>query len=218
MVGGSFLDRLSDEDRDRIAQIAVRRRYRKDDTVFHAGDSGDSLHLITKGRVAVRVVTPAGDVATLAILGPEESFGELAVVRPEAVRSASVVALEPLETLSIRRADVERLRATSPAIDRFLVEVLAEQVMRVTELLIDAHFVSAEKRVVRRLAAVANRYADADGLVCVPLTQEELAGLAGSTRPTANRVLRSLASAGIVELHRSRIAVIDRAALERRAR
>jgi CRP-like cAMP-binding protein len=218
MPAGSLLDRLSDEDRRSVTQIAVRRRYRKDDSVFHAGDVGDTLHLITKGRVAIQVVTPAGDVATLAILGSGETFGELALVREDATRSATVVALEALETLTIRRVDVERLRATSPAMERFLVEVLAAQVIRLTELLIEAHFVSAEKRVVRRLAAVANRYIGEDGAVCVPLTQEELAGLAGSTRPTANRVLRGLAADGIVRLSRSRIEVLELAALERRAR
>lgn len=42
--------------------------------------------------------------------------------------------------------------------------------------------------------------------------------MAGTTRPTANRVLQNLAAGGVIELHRSRIAVIDRALLARRAR
>src|SRR5262245_18447084 len=138
MQGRSLLDRLSDEDRHAVTAIAVRRRYPENGTVFHVGDPGDTLHLIVKGRVAVRTVTPRGDVATLALLGPGDSFGELAVVLPDAARSASVVALEPLETLTLHRGEVDAMRRRSPAMDRFLVELLARQVLRLTDQIVEA--------------------------------------------------------------------------------
>ena len=47
----------------------------------------------------------------------------------------------------------------------------------------------------------------------VPITQQDLAALAGTTRPTANRALQPLLDAGVVELGRGRIVVTDRAAL-----
>ena len=69
---------LSDADRRAVAARMVRRSFRKGETLFHEGDPGDSLHLIEKGRVAIRPSTPLGEVVTLAILGPGESFGEQA--------------------------------------------------------------------------------------------------------------------------------------------
>ena len=200
-------------------QSAVRRRYRKGDSVFHAGDQGDSIHLIVKGRVAIQVVTTAGDTATLNLLGAGESFGELALVS-DGIRSATVVAIEPLETLTLSHRDVDHLRDANPAVQRFLIDVLADQVARLSRRVMEAHFVSAEQRVVRRLADTTRLFADSGDAVAatVPLTQEQLAGLAGTTRPTANRVLQELAAHGIVAIGRGRIDILDHIALDRRAR
>ena len=200
-------------------QAAVRRRYRKGDSVFHAGDQGDSLHLIVKGRVAIQVVTTNGDTATLNLLGPGETFGELALVSG-GIRSATVMAIEPLETLTLSRTDVNVLRDANPAVQRFLIEVLASQVARLSGRVMEAHFVSAEQRVVRRLADATRLFADDpdETTPTVPLTQEQLAGMAGTTRPTANRVLQELAGLGIITVGRGRIDVVDQALLDRRAR
>ncbi|MCU1392013.1 MAG: Crp/Fnr family transcriptional regulator [Ilumatobacteraceae bacterium] len=218
MDDASLLDRLSEADRRAVIQTAVRRRYRKGDTVFHAGDQGDSMHLIAKGRVAIQVVTLTGDTATLNVLRVGETFGELALLSG-ALRSASVVALEPLETLALSSRDVNDLREANPAVQRFLIEVLADQVARLTRLVMEAHFVSAEQRVVRRLADATRLFADApdERSRTVPLTQEQLAGMAGTTRPTANRVLQDLVGLGIVAIGRGRVEILDQHALDLRA-
>ncbi|HST42427.1 MAG TPA: helix-turn-helix domain-containing protein, partial [Conexibacter sp.] len=59
---------------------------------------------------------------------------------------------------------------------------------------------------------------DAAGGASVPLTQEELASLAGTSRATVNKVLREEQEHGALELRRGRTTVLDAAALERRAR
>jgi CRP-like cAMP-binding protein len=59
-----------------------RRRFDKGEVIFHEGDPGDTMHLLAKGHVAVRVTTPLGDVATLLILKPGDFFGEVALVSP----------------------------------------------------------------------------------------------------------------------------------------
>jgi CRP-like cAMP-binding protein len=80
-------------------------------------------------------------------------------------------------------------------------------------------YAPAERRVIRRLHDLVQRYPTApDGTVSIPLTQEDLASLAGTTRPTTNRVLQELAAVGIVSLGRGRTDVIDPAGLARKAR
>src|SRR4051812_5777117 len=93
-VADSLLDRLAPDDRTRLLAAARRRRFRKGDTLFHEGDPGDALHLVEKGHVAIQTTTLLGDVATLNVLGPGDVFGEQALIAPEAVRTASAVALE----------------------------------------------------------------------------------------------------------------------------
>lgn len=212
-MGRSLLDDLDGLDRRDLVTAARRRRFSRNEVLFHDGDPGDSLHLVTKGYIAIRSTTRLGDVVTLAVLGPGQTFGELALLTPEAERSASAVALEAAETLSWRRAQVDELRRSAPDVDRFLIEVLAEQVQRLSGLLVEALHSPVEARVLRRLAALVELYdPDADE-VTVPVTQEDLASLAGTTRPTANRVLKEAETNGLIRLARGRITAVDREAL-----
>jgi CRP-like cAMP-binding protein len=213
-----ILGSLSEEDRRRVLAAARRRRFARKEVVFHEGDAGASLHLIVKGRLGVRVTTPLGDTATLVVLGPGDFFGELALLSAEETRTATVVALEPAETLTVHRDQFEELRRDHPAVERLLNETLATQVRRLTAHLLEALYVPADKRVLRHLLGLVALYGDGKPGTVVPLTQDDLAEMAGTTRPTVNRLLRSFEETGAVDLRRGEIEVIDPDALARKAR
>ncbi len=197
----------------RVLSIARRRTFARGEVVFHEHDPADSLHLIARGRVAVRITTPLGDTALLALRGPGEAFGELALVSgPEALRSATVEALEPVETHAVYRREFDALRREHPQVGEVLVALLADAVRRTNGLLLDAYYAPADTRVLRRLAELAAAAPAGD----VRLTQEDLASLAGTSRATVNRVLRAAQRRGTVELARSRVRVADPAALLQR--
>lgn len=199
-----------------------RRHFSAGEVVFHAGDPADCVHFVRGGRFAVRITTEFGDVATLNVVGPGDAFGELALLTPDAQRSATVASLERGETLSVHEIDFRRLRRARPETDALLTQLLAARVRRLSEQLVDALYLPAETRVRRRLLDVAAAYGGdgaggADG-ARVPLTQEELASLAGTSRATVNKVLREEQEHGTLELARGRTTLLDTAALERRAR
>jgi CRP-like cAMP-binding protein len=209
---------LDEEDVRRLLTIARRRTFHRNEVVFHRGDPGDTLHLIGKGRFAVRFTTQLGDTATLAVLAPGEAFGELALFSADAKRSATVVALEPAETYSIGAGDVQRLRREHPGVNEILIGLLAERVRQLNERLVEALFVPAETRVLRRVSDLTKMYGDGGARVVIPLTQEDIAGLAGTSRATVNRVLRDEERRGTVELGRGKTVVVDPGDLSRRAR
>jgi CRP-like cAMP-binding protein len=215
-----LLRSLSEEDRRQILSAARRRRFARREVLFHEGDPGDTLHLIDKGRVAVRITTPLGDIATIGVLGRGDVVGEMAVLEEGGRRGATVLALEATETLSVDRRQFLDMRRRFPAIDLFVVDVLVAHVRRVNVQLMEALFMPVERRVVRRLLALTEIYGHADdpGAVDVCLTQDDLASLAGTSRATVNRVLRQAEEAGAVSLSRGRIRVIDRVLLSKRAR
>lgn len=202
-----------------MLSTARRRRYGRREILFHEGDPGDTLHLIDSGRVAVRITTPLGDVATLAVLGPGDVMGELALVGGGGRRSATAMALEKTETLALHRDEFEELRGKHPSVQALLVAALAAQVDRLSGLLVEALYVPADKRVTRRLVDLSEVYAEgsSDG-VEIAVTQEDLASLAGTSRATANRVVGELEQAGALAVSRGRITVVDPAVLARRAR
>jgi CRP/FNR family transcriptional regulator, cyclic AMP receptor protein len=201
-----------------LLSIARRRTFGRNEVVFHRGDPADSLHLIVSGRFAVRVVTPLGDTALIAVHGPGDAFGELALVTDGAVRSATVTALEPAETRSVYRDDFARLQRRYPTVNEVLVRLLAEQVRRSNERILEAHYVDADRRVLRRLAELSRIYGDGTPGTEIPLTQEDLAEMSGTSRATVNRVLREEERRDSVELRRGRTIVLDPEALARRGR
>jgi CRP-like cAMP-binding protein len=208
---------LPPDERRTLAAGLRRRAYRRDEVIFHQGDPADTLHLIAAGHAGVRVTLAGGEFVVVAILGPGDAFGELALVGEPRPRSATLVALERCETLSLGRDEFERLRSAYPGVDRFLVDLLARRVDRLNNRLLEALFVPAERRVLRRLLELCELYpADGQGIV-IPVTQETLASLAGTTRPTANQVLRRMVAGGMLTVSRSQIVVLDRAGLHQRA-
>ena len=211
----ALLEGVPEEDVRRVLSISRRRKFTRGEVVFHQEDPADTLHLIDKGRFVARVGTSLGDTASLAVLGPGEMFGELALLGgDDPRRSATVAALEAGETRSVHRLDFDRLRREYPETAEVLVAILAGQVRRLSSHLLDALYLPAEKRVRRRLLEVAALYDDD----VVPLTQEDLAGLAGTSRATVNRVLREEEERGAVSLGRGRTRVLDVEGLARRGR
>ena len=202
-----------------LLQIARRRRFARNEVVFHRDDPGDSLHLIQKGRFSVQVMTPLGDVATIAVRGPGESFGEMALIAEEPRRSATVTALEDAETFAVYRAEFEQLRRRRPDVDRFLFRFVVGEVRNLTERLLEALYLPVDKRVLRRLVDLAALYrGQDDDDVVIALTQEAIAELAGATRSTVNQILRDEERRGTIKLERGKTRILDLDQLTRRAR
>lgn len=205
---------LSDVERREVLMSARRRRYRAGDTIFHEGDPGDSFHLITKGRVLIRSSAPSGEVVSLAVLSPGEGFGEQILLNDDALRTASAQALGPVETLSLNHHVFAELCARYPKVQWVLMRQLAAQVRRLSRQVVEILYLPAETRVLRQLLLLDRVHS---GQI-VHITQEEIASLAGTTRPTVNRVMRAAATAGALGLARAQFRVLDRAVLERLAR
>jgi CRP/FNR family cyclic AMP-dependent transcriptional regulator len=215
-VQWKLLAEVPEEDVRTLLSIARRRSFRRGEVVFHQLDPADSLHLISRGRVAIRRTTQLGEDALLAIRGPGDLFGELALVT-DGSRSATVLAIEELETLAVFRTDFDELRRKHPRVDRVLVVLLAQEVRRMDELLSEAYYVSADRRVLRRLLEVSEAYGGATPGTEVPLTQEQLAALAGTSRATVNAVLSAERRRNTIELARGRTILRDPSKLARRA-
>ena len=208
---------LPAEDVGQLLSIARRRTFEKGEIVFHREDPAESLHLVVRGRFGVRVTTPVGDTVLLDVVGPGASFGEIALLLPDSRRSATVSALEDGETRSVFREDFARLQREHPGVKDVLLRLLADELRRASDRLVEAHYVDAETRVRRRLVELASLYGG-EGDAAIPLTQEDLAAMAGTSRATVNRVLRNEQREDAVALRRGLVTVLDADALRRRCR
>jgi CRP/FNR family transcriptional regulator, cyclic AMP receptor protein len=217
MLDTRLFENLPEPELRRLVATARRRVFRRNEVVFHGGDPADTLHLIARGRFASKVTTQFGDMVTVAVQGPGEAFGELALVEAGANRSTSVIALEPGETWAVGREDFTRIRRQYPAVNEVLVRLMAQRLRRQSELLVEALFVPAETRVLRRVCELAALYGDDGESGEIPLTQEDLGALSGTSRATVNRVLRAEQKRGTVRLTRGKTIVLDLASLKARS-
>lgn len=207
------------EDVERVLGIARRRTFAGGDVVFRQGDAADSLHLVVAGRFAARVTSPLGDTTTVALFGPGEAFGELALLSEVSTRSATVTALEAAETSSVSQRDFVVLRKEHPTVTEVLMRLLAEQLRRTNDSLVEALHVDADTRVRRRLLELADGYRrPGEDETVIPLTQEDLAGLAGTSSAIVERVLREEERRGALDLRGGRPVVLDLEGFRRRTR
>jgi CRP/FNR family cyclic AMP-dependent transcriptional regulator len=212
-----LLDGLSPQERTEVHRQCRRRRFATGEHLFHAGDIGDVLHYIDRGRVVILKDTAAGEYVALTVLGQGQSFGEQALIDPRARRTATARALEPTETLALARPDFERLRARYPQVERMLTNALADQVRRLTDRLVEALTEPAEVRVYRRLHELGALYEVTDTDHPIPLTQDQVAAMAGAGLRITNKVLNEARRDGVLTTRRRRIVIIDWAELGRRA-
>ena len=206
---------LDETTQRQLLQRSTRRRFKRGEVVFHQGDPGDSLHMVVKGSFDVRVAVPSGRSVVLRIIDAGDHFGELALVQPECRRTATIAALEPSETMTLRRDDFDEVRIRHRGVDRLLVSALADRVVEASAFVSESLYIAVDKRVFRRLVLL-DRHRQALGRSdAIQMTQTDLADMVGATRPTVNRILQRAVEAGAVELFRSSLVVHDRALLER---
>lgn len=211
-------------DSDGLAGLAAEmraRRFRRGEVLFHQGDPGDALFVVTRGAVKISLPNEEGDEAIIATIRDGEFFGELALL-DGAPRSATATALEPTETLVLPRSRFRDLIATEPALRDALLATLASELRRLTTHVEELHFLD----ITGRLAARLTHLAESDGAVAVdgtvrldaPLTQTDLASMIGATRQSVNKLLGLFADDGLLRLEKDAIVILDLDGLARMAR
>jgi CRP/FNR family cyclic AMP-dependent transcriptional regulator len=209
---------LTEAEIEQVLSLGRPRKFGRREVIWHEGDRAEMVHLIREGRIAIRAMTPLGEVATIAIVGPGEAVGLIAVHVTEPFHTATALALEPAETVAIWMQDFTTIRRRLPALDEAVIHFLADRVVDLSGQLVDALYVPADARVLRRLVALSGLYDRGEGEIHIPLTQEDLAELAGVTRPTVNRVLKKEEQRGTLRISRGSIFIANVGDLAARAK
>jgi CRP-like cAMP-binding protein len=196
-------------------EITVRaRRYARGAVIFIAGDPGTSLCLIESGRVKLGFTSAEGREMLLDVFGPGEFFGELALLDGEP-RSADAVAIEPTQILHVVREDFVRFLRQEHDASIELLGVLSRRLRRDAQLLQDAAFLDVPARLARTLLRLAEP--SNSGLRHTPrMSQNDLAGLVGTTRETLNVCLRYFQNEGLIRYQRGEVTVLEAAGLRKR--
>lgn len=213
-----FFRRLSLEDLQRLAEIAISQTWEKGETVFSEGDDPTYLHTISSGRVKMIKRMPSGKEVILEILGPGDPVG--AVVAYEGFPyPATAVAQETTTGLLLPRSELFAMLERHPSVVRGFLSGMARRIVELAQRIPEV----AGGRVETRFALLFLKLVDKlgepgeEGGVFIPLalSRQDLADLTGTTLETSIRVMSRWGKEGVVTTSPDGFRVVDRQPLER---
>lgn len=207
---------LSAGDRQTLSQHVRHRVFARGEYLLRCGDVGSTLFMLLAGQLKVLRPLPTGEDAVIAILGPGDVVGELALLDGE-TRSASVVALESAEVLSLRRTDFDQFIRQRPDVVATMLATLSRRIRRQNRQL-EARFLDLSQRLARELLELGRQRGIQrhDGLeLQLRISQADLASLIGASRPRVNRLLAEWQDRQVIRLGgRGEIILLRQSVLE----
>ncbi|HEX8151866.1 MAG TPA: Crp/Fnr family transcriptional regulator [Thermoanaerobaculia bacterium] len=185
---------LDDRELQSVANVAKSRRYAKDDVVFHADESGDVFCLIKEGAVKVTMISPEGKEIILSMLGPGDFFGEMALLDDEP-RSATIVATEALDVVTIWRKDFLQILSENFSITRKVLAELSKRLRNASSRIESLATMDVYGRLARfflDLAKDNGKHLDNGYVAVTRPTHQAIANMIGTSRETVSRLIHDL--------------------------
>jgi CRP-like cAMP-binding protein len=219
-VDGSLLAYLPANDRNYLLSQGVCRSFPPEELMLLEGDPGDHVLIIESGWVRVSTALSDGQEVLLALRGPGDVIGELALLHGWA-RTASVRSLERVGAVQLRGPQFMASIRERPEIAVALAKTVSARMREAEWTRIDIATLDVSRRVATyllRLADQHGRHEPAGTVLDPPLTQQDIANQVGASRRAVARSLAVLRDRGIVVTARRRIVVAKAEVLRSLAR
>jgi CRP/FNR family cyclic AMP-dependent transcriptional regulator len=175
-------------------------RVGKGQAFFSQGDLADCVFYLHKGRVRISVVSSTGKEATIRLVSVGEFLGEKAMATEPGLRVTCATAMTECSALRIARPEFIRLMREEPLFLYEFSSFLLACSMKTQADLVDQLFNRAEKRLARLLLLLAeNTQSNQESALILPISQEALANMIGSTRPRVNEFMNRFRKLGYIE-------------------
>jgi CRP-like cAMP-binding protein len=188
--------------------------YPAGEIIYTQGDDADTVFYIRRGRVKITVLSPSGKEAVIALLKPDEFFGEGCLIE-QMQRLSTAVSITECEIMQLDKTEINRALEDEPTFSNMFVSHILARSAKMEEDLIDQLFNSTEKRLARALLILANfgREGRPEPIV-KGISQEVLAEMIGSTRSRVNQFMNKFRALGFIsyngklEIHASLLSVV----------
>jgi CRP-like cAMP-binding protein len=199
-----------------LATSLRERRYQSGDVIFRKGDRSEGLGVVLRGRVRTTTTSPEGREQVLKVFGPGRTFGDIPVFDDEP-QPADAMAMSESIVAFIPQGDLLECLRQHPDAAIEVIRLFASRLRAYKQVVEDLSLRTVLGRVARLLV---DRARGAQTLIeelpssSVDYTQDEIAGMVGSVREVVQRALKTLEHAGLIQMVRGRIQIIDLEALE----
>lgn len=185
---------LSPQLQQRLITTSPARPYRVGQIIQQRGERANGFYLIETGSVAVGRYLESGDFRGVAVLGPGDSWGELAMFA-ERVRVVDAVARSSCAVRFVRQSDFDAALGENPYEYRAMLGVLSAQLQDTLDIMAGIRRGTAHTRVAGLLATLAG---SSGQTARIEITQQELGELLGLTRMTVSGALKELETSGAI--------------------
>ena len=208
---------LANEQLADLSSVFRQRSYPIGSLIIAEGSSGDTLFVLSRGAAKVTRESEEGREVILAFLKEGEFFGELSILDGRE-RSANVVALEDTEVYILERNEFLKLLVGNPALSVQLLQELARRIRASDHQIEYLALKDSESRVLLALNRIVGQLSifetQAHPIEVKLPTQQDLANLAGTSRETVSRVLKSLEQGGMITRSVGKVRFSDFQALQ----
>lgn len=196
---------------ERLLPYMYSKTYRKGELIFLEGDQGNDIFFIGSGSVSIYSFDKSKKVI-LAVLREGEYFGEMALMKPGLVRSATAECLMPTRLYGLRRTDFQLLIENDRNIAFHLLDYTMDRLRRANQQIHDLTFLNVRSRIVKKLLTLAQDYSSDElneFVIPVKITHQQLAEMVGAARETVTKVLQELQDEGLIAIQGKRVHLQD---------
>jgi CRP/FNR family cyclic AMP-dependent transcriptional regulator len=214
----SFFAELDAANLQQISQAMRKRTFRAGEAIFHRDDPGQVLYVIKEGRVRIRLTSVEGQEVALAVFGPGDSFGEMAILDSQP-RSADAIAIDKVEVFTLQRKDFVDVVRAHPEIAVSVMKTLSQRIRQANQMVEDLIFLDVYGRVAKKLLDLSREYGveTDDGIkIDLRITQQELASMVGASRESVNKVMGYFTDKSYISTDKHKVTILRIAELQKR--
>lgn len=190
-----------------LTSMVTRKTFSRGTTIITAGGPTDSLYIVISGRLKVMMSDDEGREVILAILGSNEFFGEMSLV-DDSPRSASVVAIEVCELLSLAKRDFNKCLEDNFEMAMTVMRGLVKRLREADQKIGSLALMDVYGRVARLLMEMSEEV-NGERIVVKKLAKQDIAKMIGASREMVSRVMKDLQSGGYIEVRPEGIVLRD---------
>ena len=190
-----------------LTGLVGRKSFPRGATIISAGDTTDSLYVIISGRLKVMMSDDEGREVILAILSSGEYFGEMGLL-DDHPRSATVVALEPCELLSLSKRDFKKCLEDNFELAMTVMRGLVRRLREADKKIGSLALMDVYGRVARLLLEMSETV-DGQKVVTKKLAKQDIAKMIGASREMVSWVMKDLQLGGYIEVRGNAIHLRD---------
>ncbi|MBZ0154855.1 MAG: Crp/Fnr family transcriptional regulator [Alphaproteobacteria bacterium] len=193
-----MFEHLSPQEIEALVGAALRRHYKKGQTIFMEGDPAREMFLLKAGRVKLSKFSKEGNEITLDIRKGGDFIGEQ-VLNEDFDYPVSSVCMEDSLACGFSRASFEKLVLQHPNIGLQVIKNLTRRIELLTNRAETLSSPSLEEKIIGVLSNVAKEHGVKDSntvIIQFPLTHEDLSFLVGAHRVSITRAMKSLKKSG----------------------